>query len=595
MYIDLIEKLSADDKERINNYINKWGVPTENFIGLEEWLQNWSHSNQKLYKLLGNQLIRKFDIRLSKTREHLRTEMITLLKLPFKESYHNFYVNVLKQDKDLPSAVLRSFSRLSDVDNFVDDSVGVPIKYKRKDSKKILQIQKGMKPIRAFQKVIEYYKDIYEFVGFEEFKNQHSLILNDKLTKGKLCVSIHPLDYMTMSDNASNWSSCMSWVSQGCYEIGTVEMMNSNNVLCCYLEGHDLFNFGKDVELYNDSSYCWNNKKWRQLVYITKDILMSGKAYPYQSKEITFALLSFIKDLAKENLNWTYTFGPELYQDMIHINNTHAMNLNREWILNGNTFKHNIIWDTKGMYNDMFNDNDTPYWCYRNKVKKNKIISVSGKSNCLCCNKSVLKYTDEYCYNDRYDNTSNLICNKCLDDLFSCHCCYNSSPRESHIELSIRSRPFLKVYRTKKNICNNCWKERVRICPECGQLFYIDGDLYDYCDIENISAFAFAIDNINSNRINRVNWQEPINSNRREIAAVNFVYPLFACGDCISKIKEKYKIVEKEYSVIFTREKKILPIFTELDKYIKYLYIKLQKVDFPENLDNKFEIVSSLP
>lgn len=597
MYIDLIEKLSADDKKRINNYITKWGVPAEKFIGLDKWLQNWSHSNQKLYKLLGNQFIKEFDIRFAKESSVLRNEMAILLKSVFKGSYHNFYINILKQDENMPPAVLESFSRLSDLENFINDSIAVPIKYKRKDSKKTLQIQKGMKPMRAFQKVVEYYKDIYFFVGFEEFKNQHSLILNNKYTAGKLCVSIHPLDFMTMSDNASNWSSCMSWINQGCYEVGTIEMMNSNNVLCCYLKGHDSFHFGKDVDLYNDPFYCWNNKKWRQLVYITKDILMGGKAYPYQSKDMTFALLSFIKDLAKENMNWIYTFGPELYQDMIHINNSHAMNLNHKWILEGDTFKHNIIWDTKGMYNDMLNDSETPYWCYRNKVRRNKIISVSGKNNCLCCNAPISYLTTEYNYNDRYENTG-LVCKTCLENYFFCSCCCDQSPRNLYVSLNIKRRisPHC-IYTSEKSICKDCWNERVKICPECGQIFYIEGDLDNCYDTENVSAFAYLIDNFDLKYISRVNWQslpqtKTINRDGREI---NLIYPLFACGDCVNKIKEKNNIVEKKYNFYYidTAIQKI-PIFMNINIGKKYLYTNLDKVDFPENLDNKFELISNL-
>ena len=41
--------------------------------------------------------------------------------------------------------------------------------------------------------------------------------------------------------------------------------------------------------------YSWNNKKWRQLFYINKDIICSGKSYPYFSKDITLYLLDEIK------------------------------------------------------------------------------------------------------------------------------------------------------------------------------------------------------------------------------------------------------------------------------------------------------------
>jgi hypothetical protein len=58
-YIDLIEKLSDTDKQIIYNYVTTYGCDSDYFVGLEEWLQNWSHANQKLYRLLGNSFIKE--------------------------------------------------------------------------------------------------------------------------------------------------------------------------------------------------------------------------------------------------------------------------------------------------------------------------------------------------------------------------------------------------------------------------------------------------------------------------------------------------------------------------------------------------------
>ena len=79
-----------------------------------------------------------------------------------------------------------------------------------------------------------------------------------------------------------------------------------------------------------------------------------------------------LRNLAKENLNWTYEFGPELYLDMKNIDCKARIDNNREWISLGLAYKKNILFDTNGMYNDMLNDNRTSYWCIRNKVKKMK-------------------------------------------------------------------------------------------------------------------------------------------------------------------------------------------------------------------------------
>ena len=113
-YINLIDKLSDLDKERINNYIDSYGVPIKTFIGLDEWLQNWSHSNQRLYKLLGNQFIKEFNYEFEKNSDLLALEMKNLLLFDFKKSYHRFYWDYLKE-LDIDNDTMEGFSRITNL------------------------------------------------------------------------------------------------------------------------------------------------------------------------------------------------------------------------------------------------------------------------------------------------------------------------------------------------------------------------------------------------------------------------------------------------------------------------------------------------
>ena len=484
-YINLIDKLTKEDKATLEAYINKFGV-SSNFIGVDNWLQNWSHVNQKLYHLLGDSFIKEEPFKYTKSREDIYDEMRNFIyKSNFKAWYTKFYFDFIKT-LQLPPDENKFFNHLMDVENFIDNKISYAIKWKKPNGKKILQIQKGTKPLKAIYRVIEYFKDDYDWgealPAFEQFKKDFGIIISDKEVIGTLCISIHPMDYITMSDNVSNWSSCMTWKDDGCYHVGTIEMMNSNNVLCCYLTNNKTpFIFDKEVinpetgEIFGS----WNNKKWRQLFYFNKDIIMGGKPYPYVSEELTKTILDIIKNLAKENLGYTYQFGPELYNDMVHVKNIYRMNNQKMWAKSHSTKKYSIIWDTKGMYNDMLNDPDTSYWCYRNKVNHTKVISVSGKANCLCCNNPILtenEYDDEY--NERYNNTNSVVCQECIDSYFICNSC---------------SAPYItrKLYHRQDgtNICEDCLK-MYYICPSCGKPFkfynkrsnlplYVNDDYYN--------------------------------------------------------------------------------------------------------------------
>lgn len=470
-YINLIDKLTEHDKEVMKLYIEKNGCRLEDFIGLDKWLENWSHSKQKLYHLLGDSFVKEYPYSYQKNDMELRTEFQKLiLDHPIKKEYHHFYLFYIKKAEYINEDQLNFFNHLLDINNFIDDKISYSLKIKKPNANRMLQIQAGTKPIKAIGRVFEYFAeelgyDDYLKDQFEEFKKRYAIILSERTLTGKLCVSIHPMDFMTMSDNASNWTSCMSWEEDGCYHVGTVEMMNSNNVMCAYLIiGDRQFIFDNKVDANGEVLGAWNNKKWRQLIYITKDILMGGKAYPYSSREMTETLLANVKKLAEDNLHWTYEFGPELYQDMIHVNEIYHMNRQREWmrIEKKNPVKHNIIWDTKGMYNDMLNDSRTNYWCYRNKVKHTKIISASGKAPCLCCGSSVISYDEDNgnMYNERYRRVGATICRDCEENLYTCTICGATGHNKKFTTLIHGER-----------VCNYCLNS-IRTCPCCGDYFF---------------------------------------------------------------------------------------------------------------------------
>ena len=470
--VDLINELSELDKQRLCNYIYKYGVNKDNFMGLDKWLQNWNHSNQTLYKLLGNQLTYEVDYKYNKSREEKREEIDHLMcASSFPTRYRDFLWEISHDYPEVdfdPLYFCRTYI-------FLEDKIEYPFKVKLPGYAKTLQLQAGMKPMRALQKISMYFAGTkYEkyFKHLEDFRIKMSMITNGVQAKAqKFVISIHPLDYITMSDNSLGWSSCMTWGyddgDRGCYSVGTVEMMNSNNVLCCYIKSDEPFYFDKKNK---DEAHEWNNKKWRCLGYYNKDIIMSGKSYPYQADQHKKFLIEVIKDLAEKNLGRTYSFGPELYKDMIHITNWNRMDKHRYWRNIGDTFKHNILWDTKGMYNDMLNDNECHYWCYRNKVEKRKIISVSGKAPCLCCGNQVPveDSCSEY-YNDRYADTGNVVCYDCYNTKFHrCVECGDKPVTKKIIEVTFKSTGSKRYY------CEDCFEEYFKLCPECGKPFYIN-------------------------------------------------------------------------------------------------------------------------
>lgn len=97
---------------------------------------------------------------------------------------------------------------------------------------------------------------------------------------GKLCISIHPLDFLSSSENNYNWRSCHSL--DGDFAVGNLSYLQDGCTAICYLKGAD------NVKLPNfPATVPWNDKKWRMLVHISKnkDFIFAGRQYPFFSED----------------------------------------------------------------------------------------------------------------------------------------------------------------------------------------------------------------------------------------------------------------------------------------------------------------------
>ena len=121
---------------------------------------------------------------------------------------------------------------------------------------------------------------------------KYATIFNQKTIKGDLCLSVHPLDYFSVSDNQCGWNSCFS-VHDGSYRISTTGLLTSPNTMVAYLSSGDV-----EYEAY-DMSMTWNNKKWRTYVTMSHDqkTFHIGREYPYSNPSLRQKVVEMIADL----------------------------------------------------------------------------------------------------------------------------------------------------------------------------------------------------------------------------------------------------------------------------------------------------------
>lgn len=509
MATNLLEKLTSEDRALIKRYMELYASTEGSVCDLDTYLSFWAESKSKLYHLLGDNLMVKIpylveldneemeSLWIRKVYDETRRLVYSILELSSESCFNPIYGTAIFDIETYTKELSDEFSEITEQLYFPSTWVSNEIKVKNSCFKvklkngKTFRVNDKMKPLKLISKIIdiiaENRKEETDKIArikvlkekFEKLRLIHSRWVEEKHFEGTLVLSIHPLDFMTMSDNNSDWSSCMSWVRNGCYRVGTVEMMNSNNVICTYLESKNS-SFTFDTE----NNLKWNNKKFRQLFYVTKDILLGGESYPYENKEMTLTILNHLRELAKNNLHWKYSFGPQLYKDMSKMSNYGDMEYMRSRYIS-NRYK-KIIFNTNGMYND-FLTKDKNWWCVRNKVENTKIISASGKTMCACCGvPDILTEREDIdwdYYEDEdgeevcnlYTKTSELLCHKCIDE-GSCSYCDKFVGKNKLIT-------FKKFWRYEYQ------DVEVHLCPDCAEIQKKKS--CSFCKEENLTGNSY--------------------------------------------------------------------------------------------------------
>ena len=451
----LLSRLSESEQNMITNWIDDYagGPYGKQRAGLDKLLQFWNKNKVDLYNLFGQEFILTKSVTIEKPVSEMENEMHQSLNgwgscLGMESFYRNFY----KWYYDLPQRIYE-ISYLMDLDcltrnEYRGDTFEIPMP----DNKK-LKVQAGTKPLRILAKLAK----AYDLQGFEEFRLAHSRILNQKKITGDLCLSIHPMDYMTMSDNECDWDSCMSWRNDGCYRRGTIEMMNSKYVVVAYLKAKE------DMRYYD---WEWSNKKWRMLIIVDSDCIAGVKGYPYQNDELTQMCLDWLAELAEKNEGWEY-FSENIAYDYY------------EQIMpaGGRNGGYKVCFETGYMYNDF----DTcTHWIKIGKSADARIsICYSGETSCMFCGECH-GYEDE-------DEACSLVCERCWDTAW-CACCESRYERsEMHIV-------------DDEYVCDYCYDEHVIECPITGKehlerdmhrLYLARGEEVNCYDDEYISVYMY--------------------------------------------------------------------------------------------------------
>lgn len=429
------DMISADELTAIQSYIHEFsGIHFRNPIDTAVSLREWNKAKQGLFDgAFGGSLIKEYPIEFNMSERLLRININTLFDadgagrvfwdLVWKRIEERG-ITMDDQTRHILSRAVQDESLVKNhlvIGTFWDGRKGeldTPNRMTITLGDKTHVITSEMRTMR----VLGLYADYLGLnAELEQFRLEHSQVLNQKTMRGTLCLSIHPLDYMTMSDNEAGWSSCMSWKECGCYRAGTIEMMNSDCVVVAYLKSDK-----NTMRL--PSGLEWNSKKWRSLVVVSDELITTIKNYPYYNEDLCARVVEIARDWQKD-IKWLDT---EIVEEADEDNDEpHCLRLR---------CGKEIYFESGAMYNDF--GYTRHHICVRDDDLTYRSFYYSGARTCIGCGEEM----DGACEED-------LVCDECIydrtEEVKICPHCGN------------RIRPSRDNYRTygDEYYCPRCYRE----------------------------------------------------------------------------------------------------------------------------------------
>lgn len=367
--------------------------------------------NEYLTAMFGDKLILEKDVVVELRYEGMTKELekfqSRIIKEIEKEEWYKQY-----QEENRPYSSWRELKDLLHIRALYDNSVKDKTYFDEK--RKFLvgeKITRGLKKLISDAKVVS------------ELQIAYSQMMNTRKLAGKLCLSIHPLDFLTMS-HTSSWGSCYDLFNEGEYRAGTLEYMCSKNTICAYL-------YTKEQRIAGNQ--MWNDKKWRSIITVEpNDFILTGKGYPYKSDELTGLAYEWVRELMPQ-------------EDFPKFEDTTPLNeLDRGYDVSVE-YGYN---DAESGYSEYFNIG-------MNKARQEQAyVSVSyGSIPCPRCGA------------EHHIDSSMIVCEDC-DDSFYCECCDDRCTGDSY-EVTNR-------WGDTQWVCYSCLDYYYRYCEECEEYHYYD-------------------------------------------------------------------------------------------------------------------------
>ena len=328
------------------------------------------------------------------------------------------------------------------------------------------KIVKGTKVSKAFK----YFESNEEIL--RKLQDQLSVIIQEDKITGTLCLSVHPLDYLSVSENIYHWRSCHAL--DGDYRSGNLQYMVDKSTIVCYLRGADgqkLPNFPADVP--------WNSKKWRMLLFLSdnRQAMFAGRQYPFFSPTAMDIVQQVLLDsLGKRVRAWTPWYNDFIKQfprAESEYNNESDNWLNDRYIsMHGQMFpmRKLIIEPKKPLFFNDLTDSSFyyPYYSWNRYAGTDCEFHIGDEAPCPCCNgRSIVNIPED------------MRCQKCYEEWLD-----GDNPSSEFVYCECCDRRILRsdayfIDGDEAILCEYCYTDCVNRCEKCEKEFYTSAIKYD--------------------------------------------------------------------------------------------------------------------
>jgi hypothetical protein len=429
-----IPEIKEDFDKVISHSQNHQNPHTDKILDL------WAEAKQHFYKRFGNKLIYEYGIvRFTLSEEERKRRLDEFIDYIWDEIGNDDLARFIEQTS------VDFFNKTLSVDFVTDSGIIIP---------------KGTKIVRAFK----FFESNAETLACAQ--DRASMILQEDCVSGILCLSIHPLDFLSASENSYHWRSCHAL--NGEFRSGNLSYMLDKSTIICYLKSAN----DKKVKLPNfPDDVPWYSKKWRMWLFEEDDAeaLFAGRQYPFFSKDaLEIIFQAYLEVIAPYHSRFWASWHSEYVTQFPFDQQRDTDLIDRYVALGGRIYgMSDLVTDAKNAqhFNDLTRSSIyKPYYTWSRLIyppNKQLHFSLGAEVPCICCGRHPITID------------GSMYCSRCgaergLGDYIECDLC----GQLCHIDQSYY------VDGEEAGICEDCCDKTIA-CSCCGMRFYANHVQYD--------------------------------------------------------------------------------------------------------------------